>query len=142
MKTVKEILEAKHKEPTVIGSEQTMLDALLLMAEAQVGAVMVVQDGALVGVVSERDFARKVALNGITSASLVKDVMTVGAVAVTPAHTVEECMALMLQKHFRHLPVLEDGTLLGVITVRDVVKATLDEKEYMIDQLVGYISGR
>ena len=119
-----------------------MLDALRLMAETQVGAAMVIEDGVLVGVVSERDFARKVALDGITSASLVKDVMTVGAVVVTPAQTVEECMALMLQKHFRHLPVLEGDTLLGVITVRDVVQATLEEKEYVIDQLVGYISGR
>jgi CBS domain-containing protein len=142
MKTVKQILEAKHKAPTVVGSDQTMLDALRLMADTQVGAAMVVEDGVLVGVVSERDFARKVAREGITAESLVRDVMTLGAIAVTPTHTVEECMALMLQRHFRHLPVLDGDTLLGVITVRDVVQATLEEKEYVIEQLSGYISGR
>ena len=68
--------------------------------------------------------------------------MTVDVVAVTPEHSVEQCMALMMQKHFRHLPVLDGGTLIGVISVRDVVKATLDEKEYRIDQLETYISGR
>lgn len=142
MKTVKQILEAKHKAPTVIGSDRTMLDALRLMAETEVGAVMVVENDALVGVVSERDYARRVALDGITPETLVKDVMTIGAIAVSPDRSVEDCMALMMQKHFRHLPVLDGSELVGVISVRDVVNATLEEKEYVIDQLVSYISGR
>jgi CBS domain-containing protein len=142
MKTVKQILEEKHKNPTTIESGHSVLDALQLMAETDVGAVMVVDDGALVGVVSERDYVRRLAQAAITSDTLVKDVMTVDVVAVTPEHSVEQCMALMMQRHFRHLPVLDSGTLIGVISVRDVVKATLDEKEYRIDQLESYISGR
>jgi CBS domain-containing protein len=142
MKTVKQILEEKHKNPSTIESRHSVLDALRLMAETDVGAVMVVDDGALVGVVSERDYVRKVAQAGIPADTLVKDVMTVAVVAVTPEHSVEQCMALMMQKHFRHLPVLDGGTLIGVISVRDVVKAALDEREYRIDQLENYISGR
>lgn len=142
MKTVNQILEEKHKNPSTIESHHSVLEALRLMAQTDVGAVMVVDDGALVGVVSERDYARKVAQAAVTSDTLVKDVMTVGVVAVTPEHTVEQCMALMMQKHFRHLPVLDGGTLIGVISVRDVVKAALDEREYRIDQLENYISGR
>jgi CBS domain-containing protein len=141
MKTVRQILEEKHKNPTTIGSQCSMLDALRLMAETDVGAVMVVDDGTLVGVVSERDFARKVAESGLTLDAPVKEVMTVGVVSVSPEHSVEQCMVLMLQEHFRHLPVLEGETLIGVISVRDVVWATLDEKEYLIDQLETYISG-
>jgi len=142
MKTVKQILEEKHKNPSTIESRHSVLDALRLMAETDVGAVMVVDGGALVGVVSERDYVRKVAQGGIPADTPVRDVMTVGVVAVTPEHSIEQCMALMMQKHFRHLPVLDGGTLIGVISVRDVVKAALDEKEYRIDQLENYISGR
>ncbi|MCJ7797790.1 MAG: CBS domain-containing protein [Thermoleophilia bacterium] len=142
MKTVKQILEEKHKNPSTIESRHSVLDALRLMAETDVGAVMVVDDGALVGVVSERDYVRKVAQAGIPADTPVKDVMTVAVVAVTPEHSVEQCMALMMQKHFRHLPVLDGGTLIGVISVRDVVKAAVDEREYRIDQLENYISGR
>jgi len=142
MKTVKQILEEKHKNPSTIGSQQSVLDALRVMAETDVGAVMVVDGGTLVGVVSERDYVRKVAQAGIASDTPVKDVMTVGVVAVTPEHSVEQCMALMMQRHFRHLPVLDGATLIGVISVRDVVKAALDEREHRIDQLENYISGR
>lgn len=142
MKTVKQILEEKHKNPTTIESHHSVLDALRLMADTDVGAVMVVDDGALVGVVSERDYVRKVVQAAIPSDTHVADVMTVGVVAVTPEHSIEQCMALMMQKHFRHLPVLDGGTLIGVISVRDVVKAALDEREYRIDQLENYISGR
>ncbi len=142
MKTVKQILEEKHKNPSTIASHQSVLDALRLMAETDVGAVMVVDGGALVGVVSERDYARKVAQAEVALDTPVSDVMIVDVVAVTPEHSIEQCMALMMQKHFRHLPVLDGGALIGVISVRDVVKATLDEKEYRIDQLENYISGR
>lgn len=142
MKTVRQILEEKHKNPSTIESHSTMLDALRLMAKTDVGAVMVVDDGVLIGVVSERDFARKVALKGLTSDAPVRDVMIADVVAVSPEHSIEQCMALMMQKHFRHLPVLDGASLIGVISVRDVVKATLDEKEYRIDQLESFISGR
>jgi len=142
MKTVKQILEEKHKNPSTIASHQSVLDALRLMAKTDVGAVMVVDGGALVGVVSERDYARKVAQAEVALDTPVRDVMIVDVVAVTPEHSVEQCMALMMQRHFRHLPVLDGGTLIGVISVRDVVQAALDEKEYRIDQLENYISGR
>jgi len=142
VKTVSQILEEKHKNPSTIESHSSMLDALRLMAKTDVGAVMVVDDGKLIGVVSERDFARKVVLKGLTSDAPVRDVMIVDVVAVSPKHSVEQCMALMMQRHVRHLPVLDGGTLVGVVSVRDVVKATLDEKEYRIDQLESYISGR
>lgn len=142
MKTVRQILAEKHKAPSTIESRRSMLEALRLMVETDVGAVMVVDGGTLVGVVSERDYARGVAEDGLTPDTPVADVMSVSVVAVTAEHTVEQCMALMMQKHFRHLPVLDRGTLVGVVTVRDVVGATLDEKEYRIDQLENYISGR
>lgn len=142
MKTVREILEAKHKGPTTIGSDRSVLDALRLMAETDVGAVMVVDGGTLVGVVSERDYVRKVAQSGLNPDTPVKEVMSTGVVTVTPEYAVEQCMALMMQKHFRHLPVLDGDALIGVVSVRDVVKASLDEKEFRIDQLESYISGR
>lgn len=142
MKTARQILEEKNKKPTVIAPDRTVLEALRLMAETDVGAVMVVSAEKLVGVVSERDFVRKVALKGLNADALVRDVMTTDVVAVPPDHTVADCMTLMTQKHIRHLPVLDGGRLVGVISVRDVVKATLEEKEYLIDQLTGYISGR
>ena len=142
MRTAREILAAKSKKPTTIGPDSTMLEALRLMAETDVGAALVVQGGRLVGVVSERDFARKTASQDLTVDASVGEYMTTGAVAVPPDFTVADCMALMLEKRVRHLPVLEGDTILGVVSVRDVVKAVLDEKEYVIDQLVGYISGR
>lgn len=142
VKTVKQMLQEKHKDPSIISPDRSMLEALRVMAETEVGAVMVVEDGSLVGVVSERDYVRRVAREGLTPDAQVKDVMTGDVVAVTPDYTADQCMALMMQKHVRHLPVLAGSKLVGVISMRDVVRVTLDEKEYRIDQLESYISGR
>ncbi len=142
MKTARQILDEKHKAPTTVDSDASMLEALRAMAETDVGAVMVVEGDTLVGVVSERDYVRKVALDALTPEVPVAQVMTKDVIAIPPHHTVAECMALMTQKHVRHLPVLEEGRLVGVVSVRDVVRATLEEKEFLIDQLVTYISGR
>ena len=113
-----------------------------LLAENDVGALLVLQDGELVGVVSERDYARKVVLRGMTSMKTpVKEIMTEEVITVGPGSTVEEAMALMTDKHIRHLPVLEGESIVGVVSIGDLVKAIIADQEFTIGQLENYISG-
>ncbi len=113
------------------------------MAEKNIGAVLVVEAGNLVGILSERDYARKVILKGRMSKDTpVRDIMTETVATVTPYRTVEECMALMTDKRIRHLPVFDEGRLIGVVSIGDVVKAQIADKEFMIEQLTDYISGK
>jgi CBS domain-containing protein len=117
-------------------------DALRLMAEKDVGALLVLEAGRLAGIMSERDYARKVALQGKSSlATPVKEIMTRRVVCVRPDQTVEECMAVVTEKRIRHLPVLVDDEVVGVVSIGDLVKATIDEKDFMIKQLENYITG-
>ncbi len=119
-----------------------MYDALLLLAENNVGALLVLQDGELVGIVSERDYARKVILYGKASVKTpVSEIMTTKVFAVTPQNTIEEAMALMTEKHVRHLPVIEEDNIVGVISIGDLVKSIIAKQEFVIDQLEKYISG-
>jgi CBS domain-containing protein len=140
MKTVKEILENKEKEIWSVSPETTVFDALKLMADKKIGAVLVIKDDKVAGIMSERDYARKVALQGKSSVDLkVKEIMSERVMYVDIAQNVEECMALMINKRIRHLPVFEQEKLVGFISIGDVLKALIDEKEFVIDQLVNYI---
>jgi CBS domain-containing protein len=141
MKTVREILLKKGSQIWSVTPETTVFEALKLMAEKGIGALLVKDEmGNPVGVMSERDYARKVILVGKSSRdTLVNDIMSHNVIYVKPERSPEECMALMINKRIRHLPVLENNKLVGFISIGDVVKAVIDEKEFTIDQLVHYI---
>jgi CBS domain-containing protein len=144
MNFVAEILKAKGRDVWTVSSDSTVYDALQEMADKNVGALLVVEDDKLVGVFSERDYARKVILHGKASKdTLVKEIMSTEMFWVRPDQTVAVCMELMTNKRIRHLPVLDEGRLVGVISIGDVVKAVISEKEFAIQQLEQYItSGR
>jgi CBS domain-containing protein len=142
MKTVREILQRKGSTVWSIPPEATVFDALQLMAEKNLGAVLVIKNDKVVGILSERDYARKIILHGKHSKdTLVKEIMSSLVIYVNTSLSVEECMALMINKRIRHLPVIENGRLSGIISIGDVVDAIIDEKEFVIDQLVNYIAG-
>jgi CBS domain-containing protein len=140
MKTVKEILEAKSRKLLSISPQASVLDALKLMADRDVGALVVLDGDGLAGIFSERDYARKIILHGKSSkATAVSEIMTHKVVCVRPDQSVEECMALMTDKRIRHLPVLEDRKVIGVISIGDVVKEVISEQRFVIEQLEHYI---
>ncbi len=143
MRTVRSLLQTKGHAVWTIAPGASVYEALKVMADKNVGALLVLDDGKLVGIVSERDYARKVALRGQTSHNtFVQDIMSPGVISVRPDQTVEECMALMTDRHIRHLPVLADGRVVGVISIGDVVKSIITEQGFMIEQLTSYIVGR
>jgi CBS domain-containing protein len=140
--TVRQILFSKGADVWGVAPETLVIDALRLMAEKNVGAVLVLRGEALVGIFSERDYARKVILRAKSSTDTpVGDVMTSRVVYVRPDQTTEECMALMTNKHVRHLPVIEEGRVWGVISIGDVVKAIVADQRFTIQQLENYITG-
>lgn len=142
MKTVKQILNVKGSDALSIQPDATVYTALKLMAEKNVGALLVLEKGKLVGILSERDYARKVILKGKSSLNTpVRDIMTERVMFVRPEQTVEECMALMTEKHVRHLPVLVGDQVVGIVSIGDLVKASIEEKDFMIKQLENYITG-
>ena len=144
MTVVAEILKAKPEGLVhSIAPTATVLQALQSMADLRVGALLVMQDNAIVGILPERDYARKIALMGRSSVStLVSDVMTQDVMYVQPTQTSEECMALMTENRLRHLPVVEDGAVLGMISIGDLVKDIISEQKFIIEQMKHYISGR
>ena len=140
MKTVAQLLELKPKGIVAIAPEVTVLDAIKLLAEKNVGAVLVMDGPRLVGMFSERDYVRKVDLKGKSSANTpVGDVMTREVVFVTPTHTNEDCMALMTDKRVRHLPVVADDQVVGILSIGDLVKDIISEQQFIISQLESYI---
>ena len=140
MKTVQQLLESKRQNLVSVTPSSTVLDALKVMAEKEIGAVIVIEDGHLVGIFSERDYARKVVLQGKASKDTpVREIMTEKVVCVSPDQTIEDCMGLMTDKRIRHLPVLNHKKVIGVISIGDVVKEMLSEKEFVIKQLESYI---
>lgn len=142
MKTVKEILKAKGYDIWSVAPDASVYDALKLMADKNIGAVLVIDAGKLVGILSERDYARRVIYKGkLPEDTPVYEIMTEKVLWVRPDQTVEECMALMTDKRVRHLPVFEGDQLIGVISIGDVVKAIISEQEFMIEQLEHYITG-
>ena len=143
MRTVRSLLQAKGYAVWTIAPDASVYEALRVMADKNVGALLVLEGGELVGVISERDYARKVVLRGRSSVDTpIRDIMTADVISVRPDQTVEECMALMTDYHIRHLPVVADGRLMGVISIGDVVKSIITEQGFMIEQLTSYIVGR
>jgi CBS domain-containing protein len=141
MKLVKHILESKGTDIWQITPEDSVLDAIKLMAEKKIGALLVMEDDHLGGIVSERDYARKVVLKGKSSReTFVKDIMSAEVFITNPQETVEQCMSLMTDKRIRHLPVVEDGKVIGVLSIGDLVKAIIAEQQFQIEQLESYIT--
>lgn len=137
---VSELLQAKEHEVWSVTPNTSVYDSLKLMADKNVGALLVLDADKVVGVFSERDYARKVILEGKSSKELsVKEIMSTEVVSVNPSQSIDECMALMTNKRIRHLPVLEGNRLVGIISIGDVVKATISEREVTITHLENYI---
>ena len=143
MKTLKQLIESKNKRLAAVAPDQSVLRALEVMAENDVGALLVLDGKRLAGVFSERDYARKVILQGKASKSTkVSEIMTGKVVYVTLNRTVEECMAIMTEKHFSHLPVLDDDhNVVGIVSIGDLIKETISQQKFIIDQLENYITG-
>ena len=140
MKTVTQLLQAKGREIHTISPDARVFDALKLMAEKNVGALVVTEGGRLAGILSERDYARKVILLSKSSHEIaVREIMTAKVITVQPGQTVEQCMALMTEKRIRHLPVTEGEKLIGVLSIGDLVKEVISEQEQTIKQLESYI---
>ena len=142
MEFVSQFLEKKGHDVWWVAPETTVFDALQLMANKKVGALLVLEEDSLVGVFSERDYARKVILKGKSSKNTpVRDIMSTKIVCVAPNQSTEECMSLMTEKRVRHLPVMDGENLIGIISIGDVVKAVIADREDVIEQLEHYITG-
>jgi CBS domain-containing protein len=142
MKKVNDVLKVKGHDVWSIGPDASVYDAIHLMTEKKVGALMVMEDTKLVGVISETDYTRNIILKGRSSQQTpVKDIMTSRVLYVQPEQDIEECMVIMTEKRTRHLPVMDAGKLIGVISIGDVVKSVIDEQRFTIEQLEQYIAG-
>lgn len=141
MRTVRQLLDAKPAEIVSIGPDAPVIEALRRMAEREVGALLVMEGPALVGIVSERDYARKVVLQGRASKDTpVREIMTAQVRTVAPTDSVEHCMQLVTDRRIRHLPVLDGGRVVGVLSIGDLVKAVIEEQQQTLDQLQRYIA--
>ena len=142
MDTIRQILDKKGNDVYSVAPDATVFDALTLMANKNIGAVLVKDGDKLVGILSERDYARKVALKGKWSREvLVKEIMSSEVICVDPDQTIENVKAIMINKRIRHLPIMQEKKLVGIVSIGDIVNAVLDEKTFMIDQLYSYIHG-
>ena len=143
MTTVAQVLQEKASiETSTISPTATVLEAITLMGNKGIGAVIVTNADKVVGILSERDYTRKIALMQRTSDhTTVAEIMTSQVLSVTRTHTVDECLALMTDKHIRHLPVIENDSLVGIVSIGDLVKATMEDQRKLIDQLQQDISG-
>ena len=142
MKTVNDMLRDKGHSVWSVAPDATVFEALELMAAKNVGAVLVLDGDRLVGIMSERDYARKVTLLGKTSKDTpVSEIMTSRVLYVSADQTIQECMALMTEKRIRHLPVMEGDRVVGVVTIGDVGRVIIEDQQFMLDQLEHYISG-
>ncbi len=142
MKTIKQLLEAKGHEVWSVTPEMSVYEAIEQMSERGIGALAVMESNRLVGMFSERDYARKVLLRGRMSRdTLVREVMTTRVIFAHLDHSAEECLAVMTERRFRHLPVMEEDQLLGMISIGDLVKIIIEDQQFTIEQLEHYISG-
>ncbi len=143
MKTLKQMLAGKHRPLAAVAPSDSVFHALTVMAQNDVGALLVLDGEQLVGIFSERDYARKIILQGKSSKeTLVREIMSDRVAYVTPSATLDECMALMTEKRFRHLPVLDEtGNVVGMISIGDMVKETISSQQFLITQLERYIAG-
>ena len=141
MKTIREILQKKGNNIWSVSPETTVFEALRIMADKGIGALLVKSGSDIKGILSERDYARKIILLGKSSKeATVREIMSSHVIYVKLDQSVDECMALMIGKKVRHLPVFDNDKLAGLISIGDIVKAVIDEKEFVIDQLVHYIA--
>ena len=142
MRTVQQLLGEKGHDIDSVHPDDSVFDAIQKLANANIGSLMVVEDDRPVGIFTERDYARNVILKGKSSPTTpVRDIMTTRVIYVQPEQTVEECMAIMTDKHIRHLPVLEDEKLIGMISIGDLVKSIIADQKYTIEQLEQFIHG-
>ncbi len=142
MRTVQQLLDEKGHDIQSIHPDDSVFDAIQKLAEANIGSLIVVEDDRPVGIFTERDYARNVILKGKSSPTTkVRDIMTTRVIYVQPEHTVEHCMAIMTDKHIRHLPVLRDEKLIGMISIGDLVKSIIADQKYTIEQLEQFIHG-
>lgn len=142
MRNIKQLLVDKGDDILTIGPNSSAYDAIKAMADNHVGSLLVMENENLVGIITERDYSRNIILKGKSSKNTpVKDIMVSNVLCVKPKQTVEECMALMTDKRVRHLPVIEDDKIIGIISIGDLVKAIISEQKFMIEQLEHYISG-
>ena len=140
MKTVRDVLRQKGSEVSSVGPDTTVYDALKQMADKNIGAVVVLDGGRPIGLFTEREYARQVILKGKSSRDVpVRDIMVSPVLCIAPQQNIEECMALMTDKRVRHLPVLEQERIIGILSIGDVVKAVIDDKQFLIEQLATYI---
>ncbi|MBN6149582.1 CBS domain-containing protein [Xanthomonas sp. AmX2] len=141
MRTVRQLLGEKGRDVHTVPPDAAVVDALRLMADKGIGAVLVMDDERLVGILSERDYARKVVLQDRSSATTpVRDIMSAKVFTVDPSQTVQQCMELMTGQRIRHLPVVQSGAVVGVISIGDLVKAVIEEQQQELDQLQRYIT--
>ena len=138
---VKDLIEVKQKGVWAIEPTASVYDAMSRMADKQIGALLVTMESKVIGIITERDYARKVVLQGKSSKNTpVSEIMTERVIFVHPKQPIEECMALMTEKRIRHLPVLNGGKLIGMVSIGDILKVVISEKDLLIDQLTNYIS--
>ncbi|MCU7917409.1 MAG: CBS domain-containing protein [Candidatus Thiodiazotropha sp. (ex Epidulcina cf. delphinae)] len=141
MRTVNQLLQSKGFDIVTIDSDASVFDALTLMADKGIGSLVVLDKDQTVGLFTERDYARDIALQGRTAKETrVAQIMTSHVAVAKPNQTIQECMAIMTEKRVRHLPVIEDGKLLGIISIGDLVKAIIEDQQFVIEQLVSYIN--
>ena len=140
---VKDLFTINHKVVWTIAPGSSVYDAIAFMADKEIGALVVVEGNKVVGIITERDYARKIVLQGKSSRETpVREIMTERVIYVHPEQTIEECMALMTDKHIRHLPVLDGSLLVGVVSIGDIVESKIAAQEFIISQLENYISGQ
>ncbi|MDH3672406.1 MAG: CBS domain-containing protein [Gammaproteobacteria bacterium] len=142
METVRQLLDKKGHEVSSVHPHDSVFDAIKKMADAKIGALIVLVDDQIVGIVTERDYARNVILKGKSSRETpVRDIMTTGVVCARADQTIEECMAVMTEKRIRHLPVVDQERLVGLVSIRDLVKSIIADQTFTIEQLTHYIQG-
>jgi len=142
MRTVRQLLEGKTPELFAVAPDAPVIDAIRLMAQQSIGAVLVMDGAVLVGILSERDYARKIVLEGRSSRdTAVSAIMTAQVITITPDHVVPACMQLMTRNRIRHLPVVEQGAVVGMISIGDLVAAVIEDQQHELDQLQRYIAG-
>ena len=142
MKLVKHILDSKGTDIWCVSPEDSVLEAIKIMADKRIGALLVIDQEKLTGIVSERDYARKVILKGRSSESTkVREIMTSDLICTNPEDSVEDCMSLMTKNHIRHLPIIKDTKVVGILSIGDLVKSIIEEQDYTIKQLEMYITG-
>ena len=143
MKTVAELLRVKPSRVVSVRPEQTVLEAIKVLAQENIGAAIVMNGERIAGILSERDYTRKIVLRGRASdTTRVEEIMTPQVIVVTPRTKTRECMALMTEKNIRHLPVVEEGRCIGMVSIRDIVSDIIADQDFTIEQLEHYISGQ